>query len=90
MRDLVVATGVPERTLRDGFQKYVGVSPSGYIQISRLSRARARLMHPEGPDTTVTRIAASVGMWDFGRFAKRYRTAFGESPSQTLARATGC
>ena len=86
VRDLVTVTGVPERTLREGFQKYLGVSPRRYIQVSRLCDARRQLAGPASDSVTVTQVAARIGMWDFGRFAHRYRKLFGELPSQTLAR----
>ncbi len=85
VRDLVTVTGVPERTLREGFQKYLGVSPRQYIQVSRLCDARRQLAKPASDIVTVTQVAANIGMWDFGRFAHRYRNLFGVLPSQTLA-----
>jgi len=37
----------------------------------------------------VTEILAGMGIWEFGRFAGRYRRHFGELPSETLRRARG-
>ena len=62
MPDLSRAIGVSARTLQDGFQRYVGVSPTCYLREVRLQRARADLSNP-ALCTTVSdtaRIAASV------------------------------
>jgi len=40
MPDLSRAIGVSARTLQDGFQRYVGVSPTCYLREVRLQRAR--------------------------------------------------
>ena len=82
--DLVEALGVSERSVRTGFQNYLGVSPQKYIDLSRLHRARKQLLTSSFPDATVTKVAAQLGMWDFGRFAARYQATFGERPSETL------
>ena len=86
LQDLVEATGLPERTLRATFQKFVGVSPRRYLQIQRLHRARGMLSDRDRTPKTVTEVATTLGLWDFGRFAGRYRDLFGESPSHTLRR----
>jgi hypothetical protein len=33
--------------------------------------------------------APAYGVWHFGDFSQSYRTLFGETPSETLARARG-
>lgn len=86
VQDLLDTTGLPERTLRAAFQRFVGVSPRRYLQIERLHRARGMLSDQERTPGTVTEVASTLGLWDFGRFAGRYRDLFGESPSQTLRR----
>ncbi len=83
---LVAALDVSERSVQTGFQRFLGVSPQRFIALRRLHRARRRLMAGSLPDTTVTRVAAEVGIWDFGRFAQRYAKLFGEKPSETLKR----
>ena len=40
MPDLSRAIGVSARTLQDGFQRYVGVTPTCYLREVRLQRAR--------------------------------------------------
>ena len=86
IKDLAQHLGLSERTMRSGFIKYYGVSPSRYIQLRRLDLARKLLQSARKEETTVSEIACQLGMWDFGRFAVRYKRAFGESPSDTLGR----
>ena len=81
---LVAMTGVSERTLRNGFNKYFGVSPQQYILLRRLYRANSLLRKAKHDETKVSEVAAELGMWDLGRFAMRYRALFGERPSETL------
>jgi AraC-like DNA-binding protein len=38
------------------------------------------------PAATVTEVATECGFFHLGRFSARYRQAFGEVPSSTLAR----
>ena len=84
IEDLVQITGVSERSLRAGFDRYFGVSPKRFMQICMLNKARALLARARPDETTVTRIAADLGEWDIGRFAMRYKAVFGELPSETL------
>jgi AraC-like DNA-binding protein len=51
----------------------------------RLERARERLLSA-GPADTVTTIALDCGIAHLGRFPAAYRIAFGELPTETLAR----
>lgn len=84
--DLVAVSGVAARTLFDNFKKFRGMTPMRYLQQVRLLRVRERLSAPCNGDT-VTSIAMEWGFSQLGRFAVTYKSAFGESPSQTLARA---
>ncbi len=84
--ELVAVLDVSKRSIQTGFQNYLGVSPQKYMELSRLHRARKQLLAGPLPETTVTNVAAQVGMWDFGRFARRYAMVFGEKPSETLRR----
>jgi AraC-like DNA-binding protein len=86
MSKLVQATNVSERSLRAGFRRYLGMSPTRYMQLRVLNRARNRLATSGPGDTTVAEVATDLGIWDLGRFASRYRTVFGELPSHTLRR----
>ena len=86
MTGLTDMTGVPERSLRDGFNRYLGVSPRQYMQLRALHKAHSRLASGSPEETTVARVATDLGIWDLGRFAARYRRVFGELPSATLRR----
>jgi AraC-like DNA-binding protein len=83
---LAVIAKVSERSLFRQFALLRGYTPHGYIKRIRLQRAFDALSHPrEG--ATVTQIALRCGFQNVGHFAHDYRLAFGELPSQTLARA---
>ena len=75
--------GISERALRNAFHREHGLSPKQYDLRERLRRVRYALRH--GPATaTVTSIASQHGFFELGRFAGIYKSAFGESPSQTI------
>lgn len=75
--------GVSERTLRNAFRREHGVSPKQFDVRRRLDSARCALCDIAGRNT-VTTIATQYGFFDLGRFARIYKNAFGESPSQTM------
>ena len=88
MSALVQVTAVSERALREGFRKYLGISPTRYMQLRTLNRARRRLAASPQEQGSVANVATDLGVWDMGRFAARYRQLFGELPSNTLRRST--
>jgi transcriptional regulator GlxA family with amidase domain len=85
---LCVALAVSERTLRKAFHAIHGLPPCRHLRMLRLSRARRALLGANCELTTVTEIATNFGFVELGRFSVEYRKLFGESPSQTLSRAS--
>ncbi|MFG2944175.1 AraC family transcriptional regulator [Streptomyces adustus] len=81
---LAAIAQVGVRTLQDAFRRHVGMSPMSYVNEVRLRRVREQLRTADPRTTTVTDVAYAWGFSHLGRFAQRYRTRFGESPSQTL------
>jgi transcriptional regulator GlxA family with amidase domain len=57
-----------------------------YVAARRLARARARLTDSDRA-AVVAEVARQSGFGHPGRFAVLYRRVYGESPSQTVARA---
>jgi AraC-like DNA-binding protein len=81
---LADTTGVSERALQAGFQRYVGISPTAYLRQVRLDRAHEQLRQADPGQTTVADVAHRWGFTHLGRFAGFYRARYGVSPSQTL------
>lgn len=72
------AVGWSERTLRRRFAAEAGMTWREYLVQSRLIRAMALL---SGPGPTVLEVATAVGFASPSAFARSFRAAFGESPS---------
>ena len=85
--DLSRMAGVSERTLRSAFNDVMGISPKQWALRQRLAAAHEALSAADPTTTTVTEVAMSYGFFELGRFAGRYRMAFGEMPSETLHNA---
>ena len=73
---------VSRRTLQNGFQRVLGVSPLAYLKAVRLDQARRSLKRV----SSVTEAATAHGFWHFGHFSQDYLAMFGERPSETLRR----
>lgn len=86
IEDLVTVAGVSARSLFDGFTRFRDMTPMRYVKFRRLHKVRELLK--DADDTTkVSSVAVEWGFNHFGRFAKDYAQAFGESPSETLRKA---
>lgn len=85
--DLAQAVGVTDRTLLRTFRETFDMPPKRYLLLRELHAIRRILVAGAPGDTTVADVLTRHGIWEFGRFAGRYRTHFGELPSRTLARA---
>ena len=87
LAELVLASRVPARTLQRQFRLFLGAAPLVHLRRMRLAAARQALLEA-APGASVTAIAARNGLGHAGRFSVDYRACFGESPSDTLARAS--
>jgi AraC family ethanolamine operon transcriptional activator len=84
--ELARDVGITSRTLLRTFQEEFGVSPKRYLMLCELHAVRRSLRAAAATDDTVADVLVRHGVWEFGRFAARYRQQFGELPSQTLGR----
>ena len=84
--DLARDLGIGPRRLQLAFQRAGQPSPRDVLAKIRLQVARDRLTRP-GTGSSVTDIALDCGFVHLGRFSGQYRQAYGELPSETLARA---
>jgi AraC-like DNA-binding protein len=80
---LVAVTGVSARSIFQSFARTRGYSPMAFLKRTRLERARSGLQSGN-PQTSVTAVAFACGFHNIGHFARDYREAFGELPSETL------
>ncbi len=83
--DIAMALGLAERTLRDGFQQFRGVSPTRYLRQIRLDKAH-KILREATVGVHVSDVAMDCGFMHLGRFSIEYKKRFGESPSDTLGR----
>jgi AraC-like DNA-binding protein len=82
--DLAATVGVTSRTLLRTFQESFGLPPKRYLMLRELHAVRRSLREASTEDATVAEVLTRHGVWEFGRFAARYRRQFGESPAETL------
>jgi AraC family ethanolamine operon transcriptional activator len=76
--------GVSVRTMHNAMQQFRGMSLHRYLRMKRLWSVRRQLL---GGAHKVSACALANGFWHLGEFAQFYTAQFGETPSQTLARA---
>ena len=86
--DLATVGCTSARSLQYAFHRHRGYTPLEFLRQVRFERVQNDLRHPT-QDTTVTNTATRWGFLHLGRFAKEYRTRFGESPSATIWRSLG-
>jgi AraC-like DNA-binding protein len=75
---------VSVRTLQEGFQRHLGMSPMAYLRVVRLRRAHRDLRSADPAHTTVARIAHRWGFTHLGRFAAAHQRMYGQTPLQAL------
>ncbi|OXM56088.1 transcriptional regulator [Amycolatopsis thailandensis] len=77
------AAGCSARTISEAFREKLGTSPMRYVRDLRLDRIRQELL---STGDQIGETAYRWGMTHLGRFARDYRSRFGEPPSATTAR----
>lgn len=82
--DIARATGMSVRGLQASFQQHLQQTPMEYLREVRLRRAHSDLISADPGRVTVAEVAHRWGFAHAGRFASRYRTSFGVSPSESL------
>ena len=80
--ELAREAGVGIRRLQQGFQRYLGRTPTQQLLLIRLERVHADLLTGNGH--SVSEVANRWGFTHLGRFAASYRERYGVSPSETL------
>jgi AraC-like DNA-binding protein len=88
IEELTAMTGVSARCLFKSFKRSRNYTPMGFAKLARLRRAQ-QIFSGADERTTVAGTAFSCGFSNLGHFAKDYRHAFGELPSETLGRCRG-
>lgn len=88
IEEIADQTGTAVRSIFWAFKKARDYSPIAFLQQVRLRHAREMLRNPV-QSTTVSAIALLCGFQNLGHFARYYRTAYGELPSETLRAAKG-
>jgi transcriptional regulator GlxA family with amidase domain len=78
---------VSVRTLQEGFQRHLGMSPMAYVRAVRLRRAHRELLSAHPSHSTVATIAHRWGFIHLGRFATAHKTTYGQTPLQALRSA---
>jgi AraC-like DNA-binding protein len=89
MTELCELIGVTERTLRSCCAEFLGMSPTRYVLLRRLSRARIALRDADPDGANLLELVRGLGFAEPERFEMAYRAAFSETPLTTLRRAPG-
>jgi AraC-like DNA-binding protein len=84
--DIAEAARLSPRGLYAAFRRDLGTTPMHHVRSVRLVAARDALRRATPPETTVEAVALRHGFPDAARFARRYATVFGETPTETLLR----
>jgi len=83
---LAALTDTSVRSLFRQFKKSRDYSPMEFLKLTRLRQARQMLL--SGADDSVLSVMLKCGFQNAGHFARDYRRAFGERPSETLRRGS--
>lgn len=86
MGDIEWISGVSRNKLYADFKRYIGVPPTAYLKRIRMEGVRTDIIRALGEESIST-LALNWGFNHLGRFSTEYKKFFGETPSETLAKA---
>ncbi len=86
IQTMAAVAKISARSLFRQFRKDRGYSPADFAKRIRLTHARD-MLEQAGGDASVMQIALKCGFQNPGHFARDFRLAFGELPSETLRRS---
>lgn len=86
MDDIEWIAGVSRNKLYSDFKRYIGVPPTAYLKRIRMEGVRVDIIRSMG-DESISTLALSWGFNHLGRFSTEYKKMFGETPSETQAKA---
>jgi AraC-like DNA-binding protein len=86
IEELAGAAHTSRRTLHRAFRTVLDETPREFVRTLRLHRIRDDLARDDEKSASVSRISHRWGIPQQSRMAARYRSLFGELPSETLAR----
>lgn len=78
------AANISLRALQNGFRRFRDTTPMNFLRDYRLDQANRLLKQSYPQARSVTEVAVDSGFMHLGKFAKRYKERFGETPSDTL------
>ena len=83
LNELADEAGVTPRALQYAFRQHLNTTPMRWLRQQRLKRVNTQLKN-KSPGINVTQAAIASGFTNLGVFARYYREAFAEKPSETL------
>ncbi len=81
--DVAEACGYHRNYFRSVFKEHMGITPSGYINLRRISRAKELMMYSE---LNISQISQQLGFQSIHYFSRLFKKTAGCSPSAYLAR----
>jgi len=87
--ELCERIAVTDRTLRSCCAEFLALSPTRYVLLRRLRRARVVLRDAAPDGVSLSELVRGFGFAELGRFEAAYLAAFSEAPLTTLQRAPG-
>lgn len=84
VEELCLRLRTSRRTLQDSFRQVADSTPVHYLRCVRLNAVRRQLMSTRAVDLSIAQAAEDRGFNHLSHFAARYKTLFGELPSQTM------
>ena len=84
VEELCLRLRTSRRSLQNSFRQVADATPVHYLRCVRLNAVRRQLMSTRAVDLNIAQAAADRGFNHLSHFAQRYKTLFGELPSQTM------